>query len=76
MLIILLTVAFFTLFERKFMGLVHLRVGPTKVSFLGLLQPLIDALKLLSKKELVSTRVNPLPYHLSPHISLFLSLYI
>ncbi len=29
----LLTIAFFTLFERKVMGLIHSRVGPVKVSF-------------------------------------------
>ena len=71
-----MTVAFFTLFERKMMGLVHLRVGPNKVSFIGLIQPILDAVKLLTKKELVSTRANFIPYHVSPHIALFLSLLI
>ena len=74
LLIILLTVAFFTLFERKFIGLVHARLGPNKTSFGGLLQPILDAVKLLSKYEAVSCRVNIVSYHLSPHIALFFSL--
>ena len=36
-LVSLLTIAFFTLFERKVIGVIHSRIGPTKVSFLGLL---------------------------------------
>ena len=72
-LLVLLTVAFFTLFERKVMGLVHLRLGPTKVSFLGLLQPLLDAFKLLSKQQLTSYRSNKIIYAASPALSLFVS---
>lgn len=55
------------------MGLVHLRVGPNKVSFAGLLQPLYDAFKLLSKQQLVSIRANKLIYSFSPQLSLFAS---
>lgn len=75
-LLILLTVAFFTLFERKVIGLFHCRLGPNKVSFLGLLQPLLDAFKLLSKQSMVPLRRNKLVYHLAPHIALFLALFI
>lgn len=71
---VLLTVAFFTLFERKVIGLIHLRVGPNKVSFLGVLQPLYDAFKLLTKQSLVSVRSNKLVFSFAPQASLFLSL--
>lgn len=72
----LLTIAFFTLFERKVIGLIHSRVGPVKVSFLGLLQPLLDAFKLLSKSSFYSLRSNLLLYSLAPHFGLGISLLI
>ena len=73
-LLILLTVAFFTLFERKYMSAIHLRVGPVKPTFLGLLQPLLDAFKLLSKQHLYPLKSNKLTYHIAPHLSLAISL--
>jgi len=72
--LIILTVAFFTLFERKVIGLIHLRVGPNKVSFLGLLQPLIDAIKLLTKQHLTSNLTNKVIYSLTPIRRLVVSL--
>jgi len=48
---VLLSVAFYTLFERKLLGYAQTRVGPNKVSLAGLLQPLGDAAKLVAKKE-------------------------
>lgn len=63
--------AFFTLFERKVIGLFHSRVGPNKVSFVGLTQPLLDAFKLLSKQTLIPLRVNKTAYSLFPGFSLF-----
>lgn len=42
--------AFFTLIERKIMGLMHYRKGPNKLVFMGLTQPIADALKLLTKE--------------------------
>jgi NADH-quinone oxidoreductase subunit H len=71
-----LSVAFFTLFERKVIGLFHNRLGPNKVSFVGLLQPLLDAFKLLSKQSLTPLRANKFTYHLSPHLALILSLFV
>lgn len=75
-LLILLSVAFFTLFERKVIGLFHLRFGPNKVSFIGLLQPLLDAFKLLTKQSLTPFRANKFVYNLAPNIALFLSLFV
>ena len=75
-LIVLLSVAFFTLFERKVIGLFHLRLGPNKVSFIGIFQPLLDAVKLLSKQDLYPLRANKIAYSLSPLFALFLSLYV
>jgi len=75
-LLVLLSVAFFTLFERKVIGLFHLRFGPNKVTFLGLLQPLLDAFKLLTKQNLIPYRANKMVYHSAPHMALFISLMV
>lgn len=75
-LLILLSVAFFTLFERKVIGLFHIRLGPNKVSFIGLVQPLLDAFKLLSKQNITPLRTNKLAYNFSPIFGLFLSLFV
>ena len=45
----LLVVAFFTVAERKIMGAIQRRRGPNLVGFLGLLQALVDGLKLFVK---------------------------
>ena len=74
--LLLLSVAFFTLFERKVMGLFHNRLGPNKVSFVGLLQPLLDAFKLLTKQSMTPLRANKFTYHASPHVALILALFI
>jgi NADH:ubiquinone oxidoreductase subunit H len=75
-LLILLSVAFFTLFERKVIGLFHSRLGPNKTSFVGLLQPLLDAFKLLTKQNLTPLQSNKLTYNLAPHLALLLALFI
>jgi len=71
--LIMLTIAFFTLFERKVIGLFHNRVGPNKVSFVGLIQPLLDAFKLLSKQTITPLRSNKLAYNFAPLFALFLA---
>ena len=75
-LLVLASVAFYTLFERKVMGLFHLRVGPNKVSIAGLVQPLLDGLKLFTKQNLVPLRANKLVYVLAPQIGLFLAFFV
>nr|AHF70571.1 NADH dehydrogenase subunit 1 [Pediculus humanus corporis]AHF70572.1 NADH dehydrogenase subunit 1 [Pediculus humanus capitis]AHF70575.1 NADH dehydrogenase subunit 1 [Pediculus humanus corporis]AHF70576.1 NADH dehydrogenase subunit 1 [Pediculus humanus capitis] len=46
---LLICVAYFSLFERKLLSLEQIRLGPNKVGPIGILQPLSDAPKLLSK---------------------------
>jgi NADH:ubiquinone oxidoreductase subunit H len=40
-----------TLFERKVLSLPQYRVGPNKVSIKGVVQPVLDGIKLLSKDQ-------------------------
>ena len=75
-LLILASVAFFTLFERKVIGLFHLRLGPNKVSIIGLVQPLLDGLKLFTKQNLVPLRANKFIYNLAPQLGLFLAFFV
>ena len=51
-------VAYLTLLERKAIGFTQIRVGPNRIGPLGLLQPIADALKLLTKEIILPTVAN------------------
>ncbi len=75
--IILVFVAFFTLFERKFMALLQRREGPDKVGFEGIFQPIADGVKLI-KKEFIKPKdnMNSFIFNLAPMISFTISLLL
>jgi NADH:ubiquinone oxidoreductase subunit H len=51
--IVFLSVCFLTLLERKILGYVQNRKGPTKVILIGLVQPVLDGGKLILKRMLI-----------------------
>jgi NADH-quinone oxidoreductase subunit H len=63
-------VAYLTLWERKFLGWIQVRVGPNRVGPLGLLQPIADALKLLTKEILVPAAANRGLFFIGPILTI------
>ncbi len=70
---VLISVAFFTLLERKIMASIQRRRGPNVVGILGLLQPFADGLKLLIKETIIPSRANKIIFIIAPILALFLS---
>ncbi|KVW99088.1 NADH-quinone oxidoreductase subunit NuoH [Thiobacillus denitrificans] len=55
---LMLGVAYLTYAERKIIGWMQVRIGPNRVGFLGLLQPIADGLKLLMKEIIIPAGAN------------------
>jgi NADH-quinone oxidoreductase subunit H len=70
LLVVITTFAYAMLAERKVMGWMQLRPGPNRVGPWGLLQPVVDAVKLILKEDLTPKTADPLIYRLAPFISL------
>jgi len=71
---LLISVAYFTIVERKFMGSIHRRKGPNVIGFVGLLQPLADGLKLFVKETILPSNSNIYVFLLAPILTFILSL--
>ena len=67
-------VAYSTLYERKLIGWMHVRLGPNRVGPFGIFQPIADALKLLSKEIIIPSNANSGLYLLAPVMTIMPSL--
>lgn len=71
---LLIAVAFFTVAERKIMGIIQRRRGPNVVGYGGLLQALADGLKLFVKETILPSNSNLIIFLLAPILCFLLSL--
>src|SRR6476660_7158847 len=72
--ILLTTLAYLQWIERKVLAHIQLRVGPQRVGPHGLLQPLADVIKLLTKEDLLPPYVNKFFYMLAPFLAVTVAL--
>jgi NADH-quinone oxidoreductase subunit H len=71
---LMLCVAYLTLWERKMIGWMQVRIGPNRVGPLGLLQPIADGIKLLLKEIIIPGRANKALFVLAPIMTIMPSL--
>lgn len=71
---VILAVAYLTYAERKIIGAIQLRLGPTKVGPFGLLQPIADALKLLLKENIFPAQARKKVFIIAPITTFVLAL--
>lgn len=71
---LLISVAYFTIAERKIMGSIQRRRGPNVIGFLGLLQPLADGLKLFAKETILPSNSSIVIFLFAPILTFILSL--
>ena len=72
--IFMTTLAYLQWIERKVIAHVQLRVGPRRVGPHGLLQPLADVVKLLTKEDMLPSHVNKVFYFLAPFVAVAFAL--
>jgi NADH-quinone oxidoreductase subunit H len=70
---LLLTVALFTLAERKIMGSIQRRYGPNVTGIWGLLQPFADGFKLIFKENFLPRSASRFLYLMAPSLTFMLS---
>nr|AKM70065.1 NADH dehydrogenase subunit 1 [Neothoracaphis yanonis] len=74
-LMVFMSVAFFTLLERKILGYIQLRKGPNKFFLKGVFQPMGDGLKLFFKELNYPYNMNYFIFMISPMLSLLISIF-
>lgn len=67
---LLLTVAYMTWIERKVIADIQVRLGPMRVGFHGLLQPVADGIKLMFKEDLIPSHVDRTLFLMAPALSI------
>lgn len=74
--ILLTGFAYLTLFERRVLARIQVRVGPNRAGPVGIFQPVADGLKLIFKEELIPDRADKFIFILAPIITVVPSLVI
>jgi NADH-quinone oxidoreductase subunit H len=72
--ILLTALAYVQWLERKVLAHIQLRIGPRRVGPHGLLQPLADVVKLITKEDMIPSHVNKVFYLLAPFIAVMFAL--
>src|SRR5216683_4786330 len=72
--VLLTALAYLQWLERKVLAHIQLRVGPRRVGPHGLLQPLADVVKLITKEDMLPSHVNKFFYFLAPFIAVLFAL--
>jgi NADH-quinone oxidoreductase subunit H len=68
--------AYLTLYERRALARIQVRIGPNRAGWQGILQPIADAIKLIFKEELTPARADKLLFVLAPVVTLTPALVI
>ena len=72
--VLLTTLAYLQWVERKVIAHIQVRLGPSRVGPHGLLQPLADVIKLITKEDLIPPYVNKFLYLFAPFLAITMSL--
>src|SRR5437764_11381448 len=72
--VLMTTLAYLQWIERKVIAHIQLRVGPRRVGPHGLLQPLADVIKLITKEDMIPSHVTKFLYLLSPFLAVSMAL--
>ena len=67
---LMIGVAYLTYAERKILAYMQVRVGPNRVGYYGLLQPIADGIKLLFKELIVPMQANKFLFVIAPALEI------
>lgn len=72
--ILLLAASYLVWLERKLLARFQIRLGPNRAGIFGLLQPIADAVKLLTKEDLIPAEADSFIFQLAPAVVAFTAL--
>src|SRR5436853_3083598 len=72
--VLMTTLAYLQWVERKVIAHIQVRLGPSRVGPHGLMQPLADVIKLITKEDLIPPHVNKILYLFAPFFAIVMAL--